>query len=207
MMQTELNKSLGLLSKVSLPGYDSRVKALISAITPLQQELKDAIYKYGVVKDSKNRDIFAYEVDCYGNAIKMDDANSPSLLGLPYLEFVNVNDEIYKNTREYVWSASNPYFFKGAKGEGIGGPHAGQNYIWPMSIIMKGLTSTNKTEIEECLRAVSNTTANTFFMHESFNKNNDYDYTRSWFAWANTMFGHFVLNIYRQYPDILKNFS
>jgi hypothetical protein len=85
MMQAELYKSLSLLSNVSLIGYDSRVKALIAAVTPLQQELKDAIYKHGVTKDSQGREIFAYEVDCYGNVIKMDDANSPSLLGLPYL--------------------------------------------------------------------------------------------------------------------------
>ena len=84
-MQTELAKSLSLLGNVSLPGYDSRIKALITAITPLQQELKDAIYKYGVTKDPQGREIFAYEVDCFGNVIKMDDANSPSLLGLSYL--------------------------------------------------------------------------------------------------------------------------
>ena len=77
---------------MSLIGYNSRVRALIETITPLQQEIKDAIYKYGITKDDKNRNIFAYEVDCFGNAIKMDDANSPSLLSLPYLDFVDAND-------------------------------------------------------------------------------------------------------------------
>jgi meiotically up-regulated gene 157 (Mug157) protein len=75
----------------------------------------------------------------------MDDANSPSLLSLPYLGFVNATDEIYKNTREFVWSDQNPWFFKGSKAEGIGGPHVGYGYIWPMSLIMRGLTSSNKT--------------------------------------------------------------
>lgn len=45
-----------------------------------------------------------------------------------------------------------------------------------------------------------NSTANTFFIHESFHKDNEYDYTRSWFAWANTMFGHLVLKTYREFP-------
>ncbi|WP_084824999.1 glycoside hydrolase family 125 protein [Bacteroides fragilis] len=34
-----------------------------------------------------------------------------------------------------IWSENNPYFFKGKAGEGVGGPHVGLNYIWPMSII------------------------------------------------------------------------
>jgi meiotically up-regulated gene 157 (Mug157) protein len=108
----------------------------------------------------------------------MDDANSPSLLALPYLGFINANDPIYVNTRKFVLSKQNPYFFKGSKGEGIGGPHIGPNYIWPMSIIMRGLTSTNKTEVEECLHMVSDNTGGTYFMHESYHKDNDRDYTR-----------------------------
>ena len=78
--------------------------------------------------------------------------------------------------------------------------------IWPMSIIVKALTSTNKTEITECLKSLSETTGGKYFMHESFHKNNDEDYTRSWFAWANTLFGSLVMKIYNEYPEILKNY-
>lgn len=207
MMQAELERSIPLLGNVSLSGYDTRVRALLAAVSTLSTELKSAIYKYGVTTDARGRDIFAYEVDCFGNYLKMDDANSPSLLALPYLGFVKADDQIYKNTRDFVWSEQNPWFFKGSRAEGIGGPHVGYGYIWPMSLIMRGLTSTNKTEIEYCLRTVSETTGGLYFMHESFNKDNDRDYTRSWFAWANTLYGHFVLKIYREYPDILANYK
>lgn len=74
----------------------------------------------------------------------MDDANSPSLLALPYLGFIDAKDPLYVNTRNFVWSDKNPWFFKGTKGEGIGGPHVGLDYIWPMSLIMKALTSDDK---------------------------------------------------------------
>ena len=85
--------------------------------------------------------VFAFEVDGFGSAYFMDDANIPSLLSLPDLGYVDRNDPIYKNTRKFVLSEYNPYFFKGEAGEGIGGPHVGPGYIWPMSIIMRAYTS------------------------------------------------------------------
>ena len=85
--------------------------------------------------------VFAFEVDGFGSAYFMDDANIPSLISLPSLGYVDRNDPTYKNTRKFVLSEYNPYFFKGEAGEGIGGPHVGPGYIWPMSIIMRAYTS------------------------------------------------------------------
>lgn len=171
----------------------------------LAKDVDAAIKKFGIVDHPKFGKIYAYEVDGYGNYLMMDDANVPSLLSLPYLKYVDVSDSIYQNTRRFVWSEDNPYFYKGKFAAGIGGPHVGENMIWPMSIIMKALTSNDKQEIAECLRLLKQTHASTGFMHESFNKDNPADYTRSWFAWANTLFGELIIRVESDFPDLLNN--
>ena len=102
--------------------------------------------------------------------LMMDDANAPGLLSLPYLGCCRIDDPLYHRTRQLAQSAANPSFFRGTAAEGVGGPHAGLNMIWPMSIIMRALTSTDDAEIRQCLRWLRNTTAGTGFMHESFQK-------------------------------------
>ena len=107
-------------------------------------------------------------VDGFGSALCMDDANVPSLLAAPYLGYCSFKDAIYQNTRKMIWSGNNPYFFKGKAGEGVGGPHVGLNYIWPMSIIMKAFTTDDSEEIRACLKQLRDTDGGTGFMHESF---------------------------------------
>jgi hypothetical protein len=126
------------------------------------------------------------------------------LLSLPYLDAVDTNDSIYKNTRKFVLSEDNPFFFKGTAAEGVGGPHVGMNYIWPMSITMRGLTSNDPAEIKECITMLKKTHAGTGFMHEGFNKDNPEDFTRKWFAWANTLFGELLWKTYNEHPEALS---
>ena len=147
--------------------------------------------------------IYAYEINGFGSYNLMDDANVPSLLGLPYLGATTVSDPIYQNTRKYVLSTENPFFFKGSAAEGIGGPHVGLNMIWPMSIIMRGLTSNDENEIKYCLNTLQKSHAGTGFMHESFHKDDPAKFSRKWFAWANTLFGEFVWKVYREKPHLL----
>lgn len=169
--------------------------ALAEAATSLAAEVQEAIQKYAIVEHPKYGKVYAFEVDGFGNAYFMDDANVPSLLAMPYLDSVDVNDPIYQNTRKMVLSADNPYFFKGTAGEGIGGPHIGYDMIWPMSIIMRAQTSTNDEEIKYCLRMLRDCDADTGFMHESFHKDNPANFTRSWFAWVNTLFGELIVEL------------
>ena len=161
----------------------------------MAKTVKQAIETYGTTHIWGLGDVYAYEVDGFGQYNLMDDANVPSLLAMPYLGDVDVNDPIYQNTRRFVWSESNPYFFKGKAGEGIGGPHIGYNMVWPMSIMMKAFTSQDNQEIKECIRMLINTDAGTGFMHESFHKDDPANFTRAWFAWQNTLFGELILKL------------
>lgn len=161
-------------------------------------EVEAAVKKYAIVKHPKYGKIYAFETDGFGNELLMDDANIPSLLALPYLGCMPVKDPIYQNTREFVWSLDNPYFFKGTAAEGIGGPHIGYDMIWPMSIIMKAQTASSDEEIRWCLRTLRDTDAGTGFMHESFNMDDPDEFTRSWFAWVNTLFGELIVKLYNQ---------
>lgn len=159
----------------------------------LASEVEAALKKYAIHNHPKYGQIYAFEVDGFGNQYLMDDSNAPSLLSLAYLGDVDVNDPIYQNTRRFVWSDDNPYFFKGEAGQGIGGPHIGYDMVWPMSIMMKALTSQDDEEIKECITMLIHTDAETGFMHESFHKDNPEKFTRPWFAWQNTLFGELIL--------------
>ncbi|WP_259015181.1 glycoside hydrolase family 125 protein [Emticicia fluvialis] len=170
----------------------------------LANQVETAIKKYAVIKHPIYGPVYAMEVDGFGNCLLQDDANVPNLLSLPYLGAVKATDPVYQNTRRFVLSDSNPYFFKGKAAEGIGSPHTLVNQIWPMSIIMRAMTSTSEQEIKSQLYYLKTTHAGTGFMHESFDKDNASQFTRKWFAWANTLFGELILKIERERPHLLN---
>ncbi|MGH2647219.1 MAG: glycoside hydrolase family 125 protein, partial [Ginsengibacter sp.] len=171
----------------------------------LATEVEKALQKYAEINHDNFGKIYAYEVNGFGSFNLMDDANVPSLLSLPYLNATTTTDPVYINTRNFVLSTNNPFFFKGNAGEGIGGPHAGMDMIWPLGIIMRGLTSTDESEIKKCLEMLIKSNAGTGFMHEAFNKNDANNFTRKWFAWANTLFGELILKTSDHYPRLLRS--
>lgn len=171
----------------------------------LADEVEEAVKKYAVVSHPQFGKVYAFEVDGFGNAHFMDDANVPSLLALPYLECVAAEDQVYRNTRRMIWSDSNPYFFRGSVGEGIGGPHIGYDMVWPMSLIMKAITSRDDAEVKACVRMLRDTDGNTGFMHESFHKDDASKFTRHWFAWANTLFGELIVKLVNEGKTDLLN--
>lgn len=170
----------------------------------LADEIHVALGKFAKNYHPQFGEILAYEVDGFGNSIFMDDANVPSLLALPYLGCLDKHDPLYLKTREFLLSDSSPWFFKGSAASGIGGPHVGENMIWPMAIIMQALTSVDDDEIIQCLKWLKSSHAGTGFMHESFHKDKPEEFTRSWFAWANTLFGELILDIYHKKPHLLQ---
>jgi meiotically up-regulated gene 157 (Mug157) protein len=190
-------------------------KPVDDAAYKLMDELQAAILEHAIVTHPVFGEVFAYEADGFGNHVLMDDANVPSLLGLPYIQSPHLMGPlsvlhpeqrgytIYQNTRRMLLSDANPFFFKGKAGEGIGGPHVGAEMVWPLSIIIRGLTSHDSQEIALCLKMLQQSNAGTGFMHESFHKDDAAKFTRKWFAWANTIFGEFVLKVYREHPALL----
>lgn len=186
---TSLRKAAEILETVN------QEKEIASECDLLADEVENALKEYATSDHPRYGTIYAFEVDGFGNQLLMDDANVPSLLGMAYLGDVDVNDPVYQNTRRFVWSEDNPYFFRGTAGEGIGGPHVGYDMIWPMSIMMKAFTSRDDAEIKQCIEMLMATDAGTGFMHESFDKNNAAKFTRAWFAWQNTLFGELILKL------------
>lgn len=181
----------------------SKDEALAAELSALAAEVEAALKQHAVIDHPQYGKIYAYEVNGYGSYNLMDDANVPSLLGLPYLDAIKQEDPIYQSTRKMLLSLNNPFFFKGKAGEGIGGPHAGKDMIWPLGIIMRGLTSNSDEEIKHCIAMLKASNAGTGFMHESFHKEDAKNFTRKWFAWANTLFGEFLWETYKAKPHLL----
>jgi meiotically up-regulated gene 157 (Mug157) protein len=170
----------------------------------LADEIAAALTLHALVPHPRQGTVWAYEVDGFGNALFMDDANVPSLLSLPYLSSGTAGNPAYVRTRRLLLSEDNPYFFRGRAAEGVGGPHVGLRMIWPLGITMRALTSTNDAEVLWCLRTLKATHAGTGFMHEAFDADDPARFTRKWFAWANTLFGELVLKVRAERPHLLR---
>ena len=167
-------------------------ETLESRAKKLRSEILKGIKEYGVVKNEEFSDIYAYEVDGLGNHNFMDDANVPSLLSIPYIEFEDSNSELYKNTRKFILSKNNPFYYEGKVAKGIGSPHTPERYIWHIALSMQGITSNDEEEIKDLINTLISTDAGTGFMHEGFNVDNPNEFTRDWFAWSNSLFAHFI---------------
>jgi hypothetical protein len=176
-----------------------RASALAARAAALAAELKAAVRTEAIAPGG----IFAYEVDGFGHQRLMDDANVPSLLSLPYVGFLDPDDPIYLATRAKLLSGDNPFYFTGTEGSGIGSIHTPFNFIWPMSVTLQALTSTNDTEIADCLRTLKNSAQGTGLMHESFFKDDAAEFTRPWFAWANSLFGELIIKLAAERPYLI----
>ncbi|HEY2329949.1 MAG TPA: glycoside hydrolase family 125 protein, partial [Verrucomicrobiae bacterium] len=179
-------------------------KSLADDCRALADEVEKALHEYAIVHHPKAGRVYAYEVDGFGNYYCTDDGNIPSLLSLPYLGAVKADGKIYQNTRRMLLSGLNPYYCHGKAASGLGGPHVGMDMVWPLGVIVQGLTATEDREIQGCLDTLRRTHAGTGFMHEAFNKDNPDKFTRSWFAWANTIFGELVLKTFNERPQLLN---
>lgn len=201
----ELNETAALLRALSQPGDAELADELLE----LSGVIDAGIRKWGVVQRG-SEEIYAMEVDGYGNYLFGDDANVPSLLSLPYLSYVAVDDARYLATRRLLLSnESNPYFWGPGMGgiEGIGSEDAsgkvGWGHIWPISLMVRALTSTDDAEISEQLRQLKISSGGTGLMHESVWYLDTTQQTRAWFAWANSLFGTLMLRLIDERPHLI----
>jgi len=185
--------TLGHLARFAHDQYGDQT--LADEAEHLRAEIAFGIQTYGIVDHPKYGPIYAYETDGYGNYALMDDANVPSLLSMPYLGFCAPDDPIYRNTRAFILSPANPYYAEGKFARGIGSPHTPPGRIWPIALVMQGLTSTDPAEKRALLDMLCATTAGTGYMHESFDPDHPAQFSREWFGWANSLFGEFVLRL------------
>ncbi|MGG0813995.1 glycoside hydrolase family 125 protein [Paenibacillus alvei] len=158
----------------------------------LMEEIDEGIQAYGIFHHPKYGKIYAYETDGFGNYNLMDDANVPSLLAIPYLGYTTADDPIYQNTRRFILSEENPYFYSGKAAKGIGSPHTPNQYIWHIALSMQGLTANSQEEIASLIELLTTTDAGTGYMHEGFHVDDPAQFTREWFAWSNSLFSELI---------------
>lgn len=161
----------------------------------LRNQVYEAIEKYAVVKTEEFGDIYAYELDGYGQFNLMDDANVPSLLSMKYLGYKSSRDDVAENTRRFLLSEANPFYYKGSAAAGIGSPHTPSGYIWHIAMAMEGLTSSSREEKLAVLRKMAETEGGKGMMHEGFHCDEPSRYTREWFSWANAMYAELLLSV------------
>ncbi|EAE6699523.1 TPA: glycoside hydrolase family 125 protein [Listeria monocytogenes] len=196
---------LGYAKEIIEAFYPSEIETIKQAAT-LQNDIQLGIEKFGTYNHPTFGEIFAFEVDGLGNQLLMDDANVPSLLSMPIIQYLEKESPIYQNTRKFILSKSNPFYFEGKLAKGIGSPHTPAGYIWPIGLAIQGLTASDKSEKLEILQMLLRTDAGTGLMHESFHPDYPEDFTREWFSWANMMFCELVLDVagFRM-ANVLKN--
>ncbi|CUA76677.1 Meiotically up-regulated gene 157 protein [Schizosaccharomyces pombe 972h-] [Rhizoctonia solani] len=196
----------------------ARLKNVSDSARKWSSRIRDAIWNH-TVSDG----IFAYETNGLGSRYLMDDANVPvsfygTLLfglfltdlafGLDTVIDVGLTgraDPTYKKTKDMILSRRNPYYAKGKTFFGTGGPHVDTIHPWPMSLISAIYGSDDNNEIENLLYTIVNNTAGLGLIHESQNVHNDSDYTRPWFAWANSYFAEMLLDLAQRKPELIFN--
>ncbi|GEM_PF-127663 len=173
----------------------------------LAVSVRTAIETYGVYNDPVYGIIYAYEVTGFTSDVNSSDdkllvdiANIPSLLSIPWIGYADNADDTYINTRAFILSDDNPYYYEGIYASGIGDPHDSIIHdhpelpvVWHMSLAMQGITSSNSEEIALMIEYMTDTTGGTYVMHEAFDASNPTNYTRDYFTWPCALYAYLYL--------------
>jgi len=186
--------ALGDLEDIFREVYRNIIKS--ERAKSLRSEVQDGIQQFGIVFTPNYGYVYAYEVDGLGHSVLMDDANIPSLLSAPYLGYTKPDALVYQNTRRFLLSKNNPYYYAGNYARGIGSAHTPDGYVWPLSLLIEGLTATTDAERREVLKQLLDSDPGDHLLHESFDPSNPAKFTRVDFGWPNALFSEFVLTAF-----------
>lgn len=187
MMAVVALRQIGALAR---DGYADWALARAAFLTSAQVDA--GIERYGRYYDFKHGWEYAFETDGEGRYLRMDDANVPDLLAMPFYGYRDARDPEYLNTRAFVLSARDPYYFTGRYAQGLGSPHTPPGWVWPLGIITRGLTATTSEETAEAITMLAETDSREFLIHESFDPNAYWHYTRAEFGWANAFYAELI---------------
>ena len=170
-------------------------EAMARRAETLRQAVHAGIQKYGIVKGPDGKQIYAFEVDGLGHTKLMDDANMPNLLAAPYFGYVGIDDPVYQNTRRFVLSRANPYFYSGPLAAGLGSPHTPAGMIWPLGLLAEGFTTNDPAERQRVLAMLLASDPGDHRLHESFDPHDASILTREDFGWPNAFFTEYVAKL------------
>ena len=159
----------------------------------LADEIDAGVRQYGIVEHPQFGKMYAYETDGMGNYVFMDDSNVPSLISIPYFGYCDAHDEIYQNTRRFILSKENPYYYEGSVLRGTGSPHTPEGYVWHIGLTLQALTAIDTDERMRVLRMLEASDGGTGYMHEGVCADDPNTFTRPWFAWSNSIFSELLL--------------
>jgi uncharacterized protein len=165
---------------------------LATAAETLAWTIRAGIERYGMYDDFRYGWMYAYEVDGDGNQRLMDDANVPDLLSAPLLGYLSPSDPVYQDTRRFVLSDDDPYYYSGRYASGLGSPHTPTGWVWPIGLSTRALTASSSSEVSQQLSQIIATTGSDGLIHESFDPDDPSRFTRSEFGWANAEYAELL---------------
>lgn len=196
--QTLIAVALRDLARLAIDGYGDY--NLSNEANSMAAQIYEGVRRFGEVRAPNGGRMYVYETDGLGNDLLMDDANLPDLTGLPYIGWCSAYDPAYLNTRNFVLSKSNPWYFAGTYAQGLGSPHTPDGFVWPLGIITRALTATSDTETAEGITMLAETVSDDGLIHESFWPDGYWLYTRAYFGWANALYAELLFRSVAGFP-------
>ena len=179
------------IAQLSLEGYGDR--DLANEASSISAAVATGIMQYGRVWNASYGGwVYVYETDGLGHDVYMDDANIPNLTALPYLGWCSAADPAYLNTRAYALTKRNPWYFSGKYAQGLGSPHTPYGFVWPLGIMARALTATSSLETSDSITTLAETDSEEGLIHESFDPNAYWVFTRSYFGWGNALYAELL---------------